>query len=38
MVEPADPVEQVGDLMFFGDISRDGVQTGRVPQHLAGAL
>ena len=27
-----------GDLMFFGDISRDGVQTVRVPQHLAGAL
>ena len=38
VIEPADPREQVGDLIFPGDVSHDGAQTGRVPQRLARPL
>ncbi|ESX60637.1 hypothetical protein X760_12995 [Mesorhizobium sp. LSHC422A00] len=38
MVEPANSLEQVSDLILPGDIGRDGAQTGRVLQRLAGTL
>lgn len=38
MVEPANPPEQVSDLILPCNIGPDGAQTGMVPQRLAGTL